>query len=92
MVTSEREKLRNKDSEYLSIGITLGGVPRMSVGIPWVATAHAYNMRTPDIYLSPEDLHDEELMRGLEAYKVIGCYVWAPLDDYKISSALGKGN
>lgn len=82
MITSEREKLRNKDSEYLSIGITSGGVPRMSVGIPWETTAHAYNMRTPNIYLSPEDLHDEELMRGLESYKVIGCYIWVPMDNY----------
>lgn len=82
MIASEREKLRKKDSEYLSIGITSGGVPRMSVGIPWEATAHAYNMRTPDVYLSPEDLQDEELMRVFESYKVIGCYIWAPLDDY----------
>lgn len=82
MITSEREKLRNKDSDYLSIGITSGGFPRMSVGIPWVATVHAYNMRTPDVYLSPEDLQDEELMRVFESYKVIGCYIWVPLDDY----------
>lgn len=82
MIASEREKLRNKDSEYLSIGITSGGFPRMSIGIPWVATVHAYNMRTPDVYLSPEDLQDEELMRVFESYKVIGCYIWAPLDDY----------
>lgn len=82
MITSEREKLRNKDSDYLSIGITSGGFPRMSVGIPWVATVHAYNMRTPDVYLSPEDLQDEELMRVFKSYKVIGCYIWVPLDDY----------
>ena len=82
MITTEREKLQSNDSEYLSLGITPGGVPRTTVGIPWEATAHAFNMRTPKVYLAPEDLADEEIMVLLESYKVIGCYIWAPLDDY----------
>lgn len=82
MIESEREKLRSKTGEYLSIGITSGGVPRMSVGIPWEATSHAYNMRTPNVYITPEDLQDEAIMQMLESCKLIGCYIWAPLNDY----------
>ena len=72
MIESERNKLENRESEYLSIGITQGGVPRTTIGIPWEATAHAFNMRTPNVYLSPEDIQDEEIMGQLESYKVIG--------------------
>lgn len=82
MIESERNKLENRESEYLSIGITQGGVPRTTIGIPWEATVHAFNMRTPNVYLSPEDIQDEEIMGQLESYKVIGCYIWVPLSDY----------
>lgn len=82
MLESERNKLNNRESEYLSIGITQGGVPRVTIGVPWEATAHAFNMRTPNVYLSPEDLQDEEVMVLIESYKVIGCHIWAPLTDY----------
>jgi len=82
MIESERNKLENRESEYLSIGIAQGGVPRTTIGIPWEATVHAFNMRTPNVYLSPEDIQDEEIMGQLESYKVIGCYIWVPLSDY----------
>lgn len=82
MIEFERNKLENRESEYLSIGITQGGVPRTTIGIPWEATVHAFNMRTPNVYLSPEDIQDEEIMGQLESYKVIGCYIWVPLSDY----------
>ena len=82
MIQQEREKLQNRGSAYLSIGITSNGVPRVSVGIPWEQTAHAFNMRLPQVYLAPEDLQDEEIMHLLAAYKVIGCYIWVPLADY----------
>lgn len=82
MIESERNKLENRESEYLSIGITQGGVPRTTIGVPWEATVHAFNMRTPNVYLSPEDIQDEEIMGQLESYKVIGCYIWVPLSDY----------
>lgn len=82
MIETERNKLNSRKSEYLSIGITPGGMCLTAVGIPWETTASAYNMRIPDVYLSPEDLQDEEMMRLLESYKVIGCYIWTPLDDY----------
>ena len=82
MIKSQYDKLKSHASEYLSIGITSGGVPRNTIGVPWESTAHAFNMRTPNIYLSPEDIQDEEIMRQLETYKVIGCYIWASLSDY----------
>lgn len=82
MIETERNELNRCDSEYLSIGITPDGVPCRSVRVPWEATVYAYNMRIPDVYLSPEDLEDEEIMQRLESYKLIGCYIWAPLDDY----------
>ena len=82
MIASEREKLLKRESEYLSIGITENGVPYMSIGIPWVATAHAYNMRTPNVYISPDDLQDEEVMSLIGRFKVIGCYIWTSLTDY----------
>lgn len=86
MLQSEREKLENKAGEYLSIGITEGGIPRGSIGVPWVATTQAYNMRLPDVYLAPEDLQDEALMARIGQHRVIGCYIWAPLEDYSFLS------
>lgn len=82
MIESEREKLFNRDSEYLSIGITEGGKTRDITHVPWERTAHAFNMKVPSVYLSPEDLSDEEILKKLHGYRVIGCYIYAPLENY----------
>ncbi len=82
MIDSQWKKLNSYTSEYLSIGITIGGEPQNSIWVPWESTAHAYNMRTPNVYLAPDDLTDNKIMNLLETYKVIGCYIWAPLEDY----------
>lgn len=82
MLQQEREKLWNRESEYLSIGITQGGRPRGSIAVPWIRTGHAFNMRTPNVYLSPQDLLDEEIMAKVCQFRVIGCYIWVPLTDY----------
>lgn len=82
MIDSQWEKLNSYTNEYLSIGITIDGEPRNSIWVPWESTAHAYNMRTPNVYLAPDDLTDNKIMNLLETYKVIGCYIWAPLEDY----------
>lgn len=82
MIESEREKLFNRDSAYLSIGITEGGINRSMIGVPWKMTAHAYTMRTPDVYISAEDLNDEAVMEKILEYKVVGCYIFTPLRDY----------
>ena len=86
MIQSEKEKLLNRESEYLSIGITEGGVAYSITGVPWERTSHAFNMKIPDVYISPEDLHDEEMLKTLRGYKLIGCYIYAPLDNYDFLS------
>ncbi|MBQ7779369.1 MAG: hypothetical protein IJ404_02645 [Clostridia bacterium] len=82
MVPSQKEKLLQYQGKYLNFGITEGGEPRNAIGVPWEATAHAFNMRTPDVYLAPEDLADEELMSQLRDFRILGCYIFTPLEDY----------
>jgi len=88
MISSEREKLFGRRGEYLSIGITEDGVPPCATGVPWERTAHAFNMRLPDIYLAVEDLSDKEIMDRVRSFTVIGCYICAPLDDYRFIAEL----
>ena len=82
MIESEKKKLLERNNEYLSIGITEGGEPRDVTSVPWERTSHAFNMKIPDVYIFPEDLHDEEMLKTLHGYRVIGCYIYAPLDNY----------
>ena len=82
MIESEKKKLLERNNEYLSIGITEGGEPRDVTQVPWERTAHAFNMKIPNVYLSPEDLRDEEILKKLHGYRVIGCYIYAPLENY----------
>lgn len=82
MIEEQRERLKNNDSEYLSIGITDGGLPRSAIGVPWNFTSNAYSMMTPNVYIAKEDLNDEQIMAEILKYKVIGCYISVPLDDY----------
>lgn len=87
MIESENKKLLERNNEYLSIGITEGGEPRDITHVPWERTAHAYNMKIPNVYLSAEDLCDEELMKTLHGYEVIGCYIYTPLESYDFLSS-----
>lgn len=82
MVESQRQKLREYPHKYLSLGITEGGEPRRSISIPWEYTSNAFNMRTPDIYLSPVDMMDESLWAELGRFHIHGCYIFCPLEDY----------
>ena len=82
MLKTEREKLVARESQYLSIGITENGRPHGAIHVPWESTAHAFNMRIPDVYIAPEDLRDDALMEELGSFRVIGCYIWASLEDY----------
>ena len=88
MISSQREILNSKETSYLSIGITPEGAPRRSVAVPWESTSHAFNMRIPDVYIAPEDLDDTDVMEKILSRKVIGCYIWAPLSDYKFLTRL----
>ena len=82
MTESERQFLREYSKQYLSIGITADGKPRRSVWVPWELTGNAMNMRTPDLYFSPEELQDEALWEELKRFHIVGCYIFCPLDDY----------
>ena len=56
--------------------------------MPWEKTAHAFNMKIPDIYITLEDLSDKELVDKIKSFHVVGCYVFAPLDDYMFIAGL----
>ena len=83
MQPSQSEKLSGHPSEYLNIGITADGQSVGSIPVPWEHTAHAFNMKTPDIYLEPSDLDDAALMEHLRSYKVLGLYIFTPLESYE---------
>lgn len=82
MLESQREVLAQMSKDYLSIGITGDGDIQRVIPIPWQQTSTAYNMRRPQVHISPADLEDEELMAQLESYQVRGMYIFTPLEDY----------
>ena len=82
MTESERQYLRSYPRETISLGITADGRKKRSVWVPWAMDGNAYNMRTPDIWLSPEELLDDDLWTELARLRVVGCYIFTPLTDY----------
>lgn len=83
MLDEERTELENWKSEYISIGISEDGDSRVgAIPVPWEMTAHAYNMKIPDVFIAPEDLKDNDLMDKIKSFHVVGCYVFTQLDDY----------
>ena len=82
MIPTQKEKLLNFEHTCIGIGITSDGVGYSMFNIPWESTAHAFNMRTPDIYFAPEDMYDPEIIELLGKYKVIGCYIFTEMEDY----------
>ena len=82
MTEQDRKFLRSYSKKYISIGITADGRGRRSVWVPWQSTGNAMNMRTPDLYFSPEELLDEALWAELKRFHIVGCYIFSPLDDY----------
>lgn len=90
MIESQREKLSAYPHKYLSIGITANGEPRSSGWVPWQSMANAFNMRTPEIYLSPDDLTDEGIWSELSRFHINGCYIFCPLADYSFLSRLSE--
>lgn len=87
MTETERSKLFDENcAEYIGIGITPDGIRLGSIPVPWEHTVHAFNMKTPDIYITPEDISDDEIMAEILRHKVVGCYIFAPLEDYSFIS------
>ena len=86
MQDSERIKLDSFHTKRISIGITEGGIRRNSDLIPWENTAHAFNMRIPNIYFEESDFHDPAILTRMDELEVIGCYIFTSLEDYSFLS------
>lgn len=86
MLETERQKLFDPKREYLQLGISEGGVHYNTTAVVWVNTVSAYNMRCPNVSIAPEDLQDKEIFDRICSLKVIGLYIYAPLDDYSFIS------
>ena len=82
MIEEHKEKLFNYTGKYISIGISETGEAYGRYPVPWDSTANAYNMKLPDVYLAKEDLHDESIVKKLEEFSVVGCYIFCALEDY----------
>ncbi len=77
------EILNTRDSEYISIGISPTEEGYTAIPVPWVNTATAYNMKIPNVYITKEELSDDDVLAAIKRFKVIGFYVDVPLDDYE---------
>ena len=89
MLEEQRTELENWQSNYISVGISKGGDSRVgAIPVPWEMTAHAYNMKIPDVYIAPEDLKDKDLMDKIKSFHVVGCYIFTQLDDYSFIAEL----
>ena len=75
-----------ENQTYLRLGITPDGSPVRGGWVPWQSTANAFNMKTPQVFLSPEDLQDPEILHLLAERRVVGFYAFAPLEDYSVLS------
>jgi hypothetical protein len=82
MLLSEREKLFSEEKKTIGLGISKEGKPYDVLPIPWDKTSNAFNMRTPNIYIAPEDLQNQEIMSQIAKKKVDGCYIFEELKDY----------
>lgn len=82
MLEAERKKLFDPKREYLNIGISEGGAVYGIIPVMWESTAGAYNMKSPDVFIAPEDLDDREIMDRIFSLTVHGLYIYTPLPDY----------
>ncbi len=81
MNLQEKQKLEG-DGKYISIGITEAGKSRVAIGVPWESTSNAFSMKTPNVFMSAEDIYDEEVLSLLRKHQVVGFYIDTPLPDY----------
>jgi len=79
MLQCEREKLYNRDSEYLSIGISEDGTSHGRYPVPWDSTADAYNMKLPKVYISKDDLNDRNLWQRFVSLRCMVVISFVPL-------------
>lgn len=84
MVEAERRKLKEAalSHDYMSIAICKEETPVRSVFIPWVRTSSAFNMKIPKLTIPVADLQNPEIIQDLRNCKLVGCYIFTPLEDY----------
>ena len=82
MKQEERARLDAYPRKRISVGITADGSRVNSGFVPWESTAHAFNMRTPDVYFEEADFSDPVILARLDELEVIGCYIFTPLESY----------
>ena len=76
------KKQFEREERYTSIGISADGSQQWPMEVPWQHMAHAFNMKTPRIHLTVEDIYDPEVLEKLKEFVVVGCYIFVPLEDY----------
>lgn len=76
-----------REEKYTSIGISADGLSQFPLQIPWQRMATAFNMKTPRIYLTVDEICDPDVWDKLNEHVVVGCYIFVPLEDY---SFLGR--
>jgi hypothetical protein len=91
MIREEYEKLvgASEENAYISIAVNADGTPVRNGFVPWVRTASAFNMKTPDLTISVRDLKDEKVTGLLKICRVTGCYIYEGLDDYSFIGEFG---
>ena len=82
MQEAQIKRLENYKENYLSIGITKDGTACGVIEIPWSHTGSAFNMKTPRVYLTEQDLYDPQVLKMLDRFHIIGCYIFESLKDY----------
>ena len=60
------QKQFDHSDKYASIGISKDGSAQWPMEIPWQHMADAFNMKTPNIHLSVEEIKDPEVKEKLK--------------------------
>lgn len=76
------EKIRGYKEEYMAFGITKDGSDVSYISVPWEKTVSAFNMKLPDVYITPEDIKDPQVIEELLKHKIVGVYIFTALEDY----------
>lgn len=88
MTENLKKQFDEQTSNYISLGISEHGGPCRPLAVPWKSMANAFNMKTPSVNITVEELNDPELWEKLRSYVVVGCYIFAELQDYSFLTRL----
>lgn len=81
-------KQLEREEKYTSIGISADGSSQWPMEIPWQHMADAFNMKTPRIFLTADEIYEPEVLEKLKEHVVVGCYIFVPLEDYSFLNEL----